>query len=290
MSTKKLSIFLLAFLIIPQITFAAWWNPTTWKIFHNRAAKTEAVQLKTEVSGTTSAPIATTTKEVETKKTSSTSFQRKESVEKKINNSYKKELPEVNSKAPSSSEILQKYVDLKAIIVSEKNSIDRDSILPVDLQYIKHLNQLLMKIDADIGYLDQSKNWAFLPPNIPAIYFEKFNKINEDYLMQKRSYSVDRGEALVAQSRQKEEDAKQKYLEISELCTKSRLAYKAATDRKFNLKEEYNKNFREIESKGLNNQLRSSRVSALDRKYKLDVAPIELDIERAVRDTQVYCD
>lgn len=62
-----ISIFVITLLIVPQITFAAWWNPTTWKIwqiFNRQNVETQVIEIaETEV--VEEAEVATTEQKVE---------------------------------------------------------------------------------------------------------------------------------------------------------------------------------------------------------------------------------
>lgn len=49
----------LALFVIPQVTFAAWWNPFTWGIFHRSDIKTQIFENKLDANATTT--IATST-------------------------------------------------------------------------------------------------------------------------------------------------------------------------------------------------------------------------------------
>lgn len=63
--SKNLSIVIIAFLIVPQVTFAAWWNPLSWGFWSIFRPTPQVNQIKlTNTASTT--PRATATKEIDT--------------------------------------------------------------------------------------------------------------------------------------------------------------------------------------------------------------------------------
>lgn len=87
---KKILIFLLVGFIIPQVTFAAWWNPFTWSIFRLR---TEVVNNKQAVDGAAATSSSEITLEVLGKKIEELEKQLKES--KQSDSEIKKEVVSV---------------------------------------------------------------------------------------------------------------------------------------------------------------------------------------------------
>ncbi len=61
---KFIFVIILAIFIVPQVTFAAWWNPFTWGIFHKADTKTEVLEkriqeLESKLNTPTTTPIIT---------------------------------------------------------------------------------------------------------------------------------------------------------------------------------------------------------------------------------------
>ena len=93
-----ITIFAISVLVIPQMTFASWWKPNTWKIF-NRKSEVKTKQ-KIIATSTPNNIISQTEKATTTEKIEQTSEETKKNDQSKIIEKLKKEVEALKQKQP----------------------------------------------------------------------------------------------------------------------------------------------------------------------------------------------
>jgi len=114
----SIAIFAISLLIIPQMTFASWWKPNTWKIFNRKSeVKTEQKIIATS---TPNKVISQTEKATTTEKIEQKSEEAKKNNQSKEIEKLKKEVEVLKQKQPQ-IKIIEKITE-KPIIAEKKES------------------------------------------------------------------------------------------------------------------------------------------------------------------------
>jgi len=281
---KRLLPFLLLVILIPQVTLAAWWNPFSWKMFKRTDIQVQVLENRIkELEKASTTTSSTDNKSIDISREKSSIKQ----TEKTPN------IVSVQNKGVvmTLSELIQKYQDFQSIVESEKKSTRKISSIQAERQHYLYLEKLLVSVNADLGYLLQVNGWSTKPVNIIGIYTSKFNELNTDFLLKKKSYDTDYMEIVEAKANEAvSKPAGVVVTEQERECINSKSAYKEATDRQFALKEKYNIDVLNVSSMGsISKSGQDSLISGLNDTYRQNLAPITLDIDRAWRDMQIYC-
>lgn len=227
---KRLMPLLLIAILLPEVALAAWWNPFSW--FDNwsfiredseKAALEERVEeLEERLEKTESTQVASTSEDIVEKESSDTAVPKPTPTLKSITPT---QTPIVNvDKTPSLDELIKKYTDFRDYVSSEQSGLTKNSPLYSEKNYYSYLEDLLNRINADLGYLRTIKSWRQLPENIEQTYLSKFNKLETEYKSKVATYAVEREQNLVelkvANQRAEEEAAEQALQYIQDIKVK----------------------------------------------------------------------
>jgi len=192
---KTISILVLA-LIIPQIAFASWWNPFSWKIwnmFNGNDAETQILEDRIKDLEDKLSEVSTSTAETESivpeKKVNTTSTNK---IQDKTLNAVQPSTNNISIPPITYDGIVKKYTDFQALVTEEKSHVKKNSELETEKTYYKYLDELLNKINADLGYLGQIKYVNPRPNGIVELYVSKFNQLNDEYLVKHKNYGPNR--------------------------------------------------------------------------------------------------
>lgn len=198
---KKILILLVVGFIIPQVTFAAWWNPFTWSIFKDKEDKTLILEnriqeLEKRLEKTASSSPAVTVATTTTPSVSKGSKIVPKAVDKVIKSSIITE--PIVSYDDRYNELLAKYVSFRdktfnaeftAIQnISNQNDIQRE--------YEKYLSGVRSVLKADT---EKILSFFKVVPKTKALvetYESKFELIVQEYETKKNAYSVNLGKAI----------------------------------------------------------------------------------------------
>lgn len=89
-------------------------------------------------------------------------------------------------------ELIKKYTDFRDYITSEQSGLKKNSSLYTERNYYSYLGGLLVRINADLGYLWTVKSWKQLPENIEKTYLSKFNVLDTEHRSEANTYAVER--------------------------------------------------------------------------------------------------
>jgi hypothetical protein len=213
---NKLFIPILIFsLVLPQVALASWWNPFSWRIFNKifgpKDTITQEIVLNEEIIPEEVKDKENEESEIEKLKAEIEELKREkdEVVQKptpsttqtptKQNNTPTVSNPapvptsQVTNKTLSRNEmynnILQKYKDFQPVITNERGGLSKNSSFVTERTYFAYLDDILNRINADIGYLESIKHWNPRPENIEIVYEEKLSKLKEEYNVSKNRYT-----------------------------------------------------------------------------------------------------
>jgi len=205
---NKLSVFVLLLAItVPQVAFASWWNPLSWKVFSrifspNVETVQEVVPTENVASSTDEVSeiekLKAELEELKSQKNDSGSPKTAPTTQ----TTTKQNTPAVNSTpAPQTTtktmsrdemfaDVMQKYTNFQSTITNKKGGLKKNSSSLIERNYYVYLDGLLNKIYSDLGYLESIKNWNSRPL-VEETYLTKYKNLKSDYDTQSRSYSAD---------------------------------------------------------------------------------------------------
>ncbi|MDO8471059.1 MAG: hypothetical protein Q7S49_00410 [bacterium] len=207
---KRLAPVLLLAIIIPQVAFAAWWNPFSWfdswsfirtdtekEALEERVKELEG-KLKEAPSQTSVATSTDATTQItpSSKKDSNTSGANNPSIKliTPITSPQTQPVTTNISKNSSYSDIVKNYKDFRSVIASEQSQLRKNPSLYTEREYYKYLDNLLIRITADLGYLLSIESWNPRPANIEGIYASKFNNLKSEYNTKAKQYIIERAQ------------------------------------------------------------------------------------------------
>ncbi|MFA5838631.1 MAG: hypothetical protein WC849_01695 [Candidatus Paceibacterota bacterium] len=162
---KTLGIILVGILIIPQITFASWWNPLSWNIW--KIFKSEPKTEQTQIRKTTQA--TSTTKTVNTKPEEEIIQLKKEVEALKKQNAI---LPVSKQMTPTVQNLQEKKLEGKSKTIIPKLIIESISAVP-------SANEILFKWKTNIPSVGKLSIWPTNTPTGNLVITTKLNNIHE---------------------------------------------------------------------------------------------------------------
>lgn len=308
---KRLLPILVVALLIPQFALAAWWNPfswNVWRIFDRSNNETQVLEervkeLERKLEETSSSTLSTTDSNEEsgvTEKQASTPTKvpiKQTDSQKNVVSPTKIQGGPVNV-VYTYSDLIKKYSEFRSIVINELSGTEENSPIESEMDRFAYLKQLEKSLNADLGYLSQISNLSPKPTGVNEIYTQKYDNLYKEYLLKTKAYPINLKNDQASYEQQKklqEQEAKLNEVEavaaqIQALCFEATLFYKSATDKKFNRTAEYNQDIQDVYDNGATTQFAQQvAISNLTNMYQLDIAPINLDIQKATRDMGLYC-
>ncbi len=292
-----ISIFVITLLIIPQITFAAWWNPTTWKvwqIFTRQNVETQIVEIEEEEEEEEAEEVVQEAEPV-VDSTPSTPAPATPSVSTPPTqvNVVPPVVPVITQPA---KDYIKIYGDLRAEYSSLRRNITeaRDSLNNnkeplniVEREYEQNLTILLNEFVKDVQILNTLNTSDYNFPNNVEFYLTRYswlmselNRFTRIYKDELQKYNLNNEMNRVLNSP----------AERQARCDEAYLVYRSATDREFEITEKYNAEMKRFSIvPGMTITEKAQFESNILQRYQWDIAPARLEVNRAARDIQLYC-
>lgn len=296
---RTLTLALVSALLVPQLVFAAWWNPFSWFNNWSFSSKNTAAIVETKISekpvneleqksnDITNSMVATSTS---TTTKTTVSITKKVEVVKNKPIQNKIIIPAQNVGAvidyeKSYQDLLSRYLSLRDV-VKNNGAVPFDSS-SISLNYTNYLTTLLISLNSDIGEIEKFSNINPKPTTQIKLYESKYEKIHADYTFESKSYNNYLNDTVNIQKSQA--DANAKALVIQQ-CVDAKNDYKISTDQKFSLQGELNSKQKILADTGnLVIDGRGYSANSLLAEYNLKFAPVDLAISKAQRDISLYC-
>jgi hypothetical protein len=199
---KRIAGLILLLALVPQITEAAWWKPSSWRVF-SRPAKTASTtpQMNNEIEALK--------KEIEElKKTQSQPAQTKSIIAQPVQTPVPVKTKQNNSALYE--QLLEKYLSFKNQIRVDIETVRESvSLTKAQIDRIEQLNTYIEKINLNADELTKAQ--ANSPNTDLNLYSSKLDRLVDDYNYDKKTY----GQAVIRESidkyAQECEDARTKY-------------------------------------------------------------------------------
>jgi hypothetical protein len=272
---KKFLLILLTITLLPQVAFAAWWNPLSWKIIKKTDSKTQILEnrvkeleQKLEAGSTTNSVKAT-----------------KENTNSVKNNPVV--TPQTASKLSDTSvtqaqksedgsydELISKYSEFRSTIINAKSLTIKNSYLQTERNYYSYLDQLQTRVNSDISYLTSVKYYNPRPSGIVEIYSTKYTQLNDEYRERNRAYATDlREEELQrpAKEKQAEEEIQNKAQEeAGSRASAKAIKLKAVNKKIVDLNSKYAKDMKDCSGRAVSMSIVYACENAIERQYRND--------------------
>lgn len=197
--------------VVPQVVLAAWWNPFRWFdnwsfIKSDREKEALEVRIKTleaRLAEKYFDQATSSSEEVVEKKEELSSI----TVSKSVLDPHPASKPVIQTQVqiptvsvnttptlsiPTIPSLIKTYTDFRGYIETEQRVLNKKSSLYTERNYYMYLEDLLIKINASIGYLYNIKDWNIRPENIEQIYLSKLNEMKRKHQSVADTYVVDR--------------------------------------------------------------------------------------------------
>lgn len=217
MKNKKLvSILLVLGFLIPQITFAAWWNPFTWKVFqkgdnNTKILEERILELEKRLASTTTETPVQSAQVVVSTSTPTTSIQVYPKVgEVQIPKTVKKPAVSVPKQDPLPVKDYEKiYKDLRVGYSELRYGINdeivlwRDTTLRLDAErnHWNFINKLSKEVNEDITYLATIEKSVPKPGSILDSYVIKLNEYKEKFDQGKLDFATRKDQEIENQKK-----------------------------------------------------------------------------------------
>jgi len=299
MSKKSILLSIItAILIIPQIAFAAWWNPLSW--FNNWRFSPPAKEIRTEelesrikeleeklenVATSTPVIIATTTQpnpgsiEKKTEKPKTTS---QPTVQKPVQAVTQPTTPKVELMVKKDYESLykntyQKYADLRTLVREEKMVLDEyTSLTIVKSNRRVYLNKLLGILTDDMKTFGEIRDTKPKPENTVNYYVSKYNQIEAEFSAKTTAYKTDTIEEQVNATRNTGTIEAEKRKSSPE-CLTAKTAYEEIESKINNVKRSYASKIRAVDGSGLTDVQRVAQTAQLERQQATELADLSVE-------------
>jgi len=204
---KKWLVVIISFLIIPQVTLAAWWNPFKWTLPSKKPSQTQILEnrikeLETKLNTATTTPI--TPKVSPAKSTQTENKQQSKTV------AVPEQVPVVVAPVINNDELykdlVRKYNNLKEVVTNEMRGIDLSNALPIEVNRYKYLRELRRDISEDIEDLKTLSKVNPKPISSLNSYLNKIDQTAGFYNSGLKGYSMERDQEVLNSAKMKTVD------------------------------------------------------------------------------------
>jgi len=204
MKYKKTTLILLTAILIPQVVFAAWWNPFTWNLFERffpaKVEVYETIQGPTISGSSATSPttIAEKDKDIEKEITVKANPDKpKNTLPKTQKDPILSPIPKNNIDIPKDlfNDILQEYTEFSVVVSKEKIVSSQNSMLPSDRTHFLFIKNLLDKVGGDIGYLTTIKDWNPRPTINQQLYLSRISGYKIEFEKKIKQHAIAKKDA-----------------------------------------------------------------------------------------------